>query len=336
MKILALIPALSLFLLGKNALGQDAAFLSVNEAVIRSIQQNLNLRIEGMSVLIAREQIEVQEAQFDTILFASAIQRGSRSPTWDGAGDGISNHRSSVRAGASRLLNTGAEVELSTNYLLANRDESRSYSHLSHASDLSMSLRQPLLKGFGSNINLIPLQQAEIAYQQAELFLKGAALDTMSATESAYWDLAYAYEVKKVSAASLEVAEQLLEENRERERVGLATNIEVLQAEASLATRREAIITADALIENSQDTLFRRMGSAEYPEGLIAVNPLPDFTGEPIGTRPSLTTILANNPTYLNQQLNIHIAELTAKSSRNATYPNVDIVAGGGLFRFNR
>ena len=88
----------------------------------------------------------------------------------------------------------------------------------------------------------------------------------------------------------------MLEENRERERVGLATNIEVLQSEASLATRREAIITADAMIENSQDTLFRRMGSTEYPEGLIAVNPLPDFSGEPMGSRSSLTTILANNP----------------------------------------
>ena len=331
MKTFNLIPALSFFLLGIGALAQDSGFLSVNEAVIRSIQQNLNLRIEGMSVLNAREQIEVQEAQFDTILFASAIQRGSRSATWDGAGDGNSNRRSAMRAGVSRFLDTGTEVELSTNYQRSSWNESIGASHPAHSSDLSMSLRQPLLRGFGSNINLIPLQQAEIAYRQAELFLKRAALDTMSATEGAYWDLAYAYEVKKVRTASLEVAEQLLEENREKERVGLATNIEVLQSEALLATRREAIITADAMIENSQDTLFRRMGSAEYPDGSIAVSPLPDFSEEPMGTRPSLTTILAIHPTYLNQQLNIRIAELAAKSSRNSTFPQVDLIAGVGF-----
>ena len=331
MRSFNLIPALLLLLLGFRALAQDSGFLSVNEAVIHSLQQNLNLRIEGMSLLDAREQIEVQESQFDTILFASAIQRGSRNATWGGAGNGMSNHRSTMRAGVSRLLNTGAEVELSTNYQRNSRIETISSLDPAHSSDLSMSLRQPLLQGFGSEINLIPVQQAQFAYRQAELFLKTAALDTMSATEGAYWDLAYSHEVKKVRTASLEVAEKLLEENRERERVGLATNIEVLQSEASLATRREAIITADAMIENSQDTLFRRMGSTEYPEGLIAVNPLPDFSGEPMGTRSSLTTILANNPAYLNQQLNVRIAELVAKSSRNSTFPQVDLIAGVGF-----
>ena len=330
MRTFILIPAFLLFLPGMKALAQEPGYLSVDEAVIHSLQQNLDLRIEGMSVLDAQEQIEVRESQFDTILFASAIQRGSRNPAWGGAGNGISNRRSSMRAGVSRLLNTGAEVELSTNYQRNSRIETISSLDPAHSSDLSMSLRQPLLQGFGPTINLIPVRQAEFAYMQAELFLKTAALDTMSATENAYWDLAYAHEVKKVRTASLEVAEQLLEENRERERVGLATNIEVLQAEASLATRQEAIITADAMIENSQDTLFRRMGSTEYPEDLLAVNPLPDFSGEPMGTRPSLITILANNPTFLNQQLNVRIAELAAKSSRNSTYPQVDLIAGVG------
>ena len=278
-----------------------------------------------------REQIEVQESQFDTALFASAIQRGSRSASWGGIGNGISNRRSLMRAGVSRLLNTGAEVELSTNYQRNSLSDSISALDPAHSSDLSMSLRQPLLQGFGSEINLIPIQQAEIAYLRAELFLKTTALDTMSETEGAYWDLAYAHEVKKVRTASLEVAEQLLEENRERERVGLATNIEVLQSEAYLATRREAIITADAQIENSQDALFRRMGSTEYPEGLITVNPLPNISGQPIGARPSLTTILANNPAYLNQQLNVQTVELAAKSSRNSTFPQVDLIAGLGF-----
>ena len=333
MRSFNLIPALVLFLPGFRVLAQGSDFLSVDEAVINSLQQNLNLRIEGMSVLDAQEQIEIQESQFDTILFASAIQRGTRGPARGGTGNNISNQRSALRAGMSRLLNTGAEVELSTNYQRNRWNDSVSALDPAHSSDLSMSLRQPLLEGFGSKINLIPVQQAEIAYMQAELFLKTAALDTMSATESAYWDLAYAHKVKEVRTASLEVAEQLLEENRERERVGLATNIEVLQSEASLATRREAIITADAMIENSQDTLFRRMGSTEYPEDLIAVNPLPNFAGEPMGTRPSLTTILANNPAYLNQQLNVRIAELAAKSSRNSTFPQVDLIAGVGYSR---
>lgn len=98
---------------------------------------------------------------------------------------------------------------------------------------------------------------------RSELFLKCTALQIMELSEYPYWDLAYAHEVKKLSIASLEVAQKLLEENEERERVGLATNIDVLQAQVFVATSEEEVISADALIDNRQDHLFRQMGSTE-------------------------------------------------------------------------
>ena len=105
--------------------------------------------------------------------------------------------------------------------------------------------------------------------------------------------------------ASLEVAEKLLEENQAREGVGLATNIDVLQSQVFLATSQEAVITADALIDTSQDTLFRQMGSGDYPDAYVPVSPLPDISTEEIGTPTSMMTILANNPAYLGQELRL-------------------------------
>jgi outer membrane protein len=117
----------------------------------------------------------------------------------------------------------------------------------------------------------------------------------------------------------------------ERERVGLATNIDVLQSQVFLATSEEAVITAEALIENSQDRLFRQMGSDEYPEHYVSVSPLPEILSQEIGTSTAMPTILANNPNFLQQRMNIEVWELFVKSSKNATRPNVDLTAGLGF-----
>ena len=321
---------LALFLLSATAYAQPAEFLDVKVAVIRSLQENLQLKIEGITVLNAEEDITIRSSDFDTNFFASGTQRGSR-----GAGsrsfEGISSHSSLVRTGVSKFLNSGAEVQVTTNYARSSTGSSSQILNPAHTSDLSMSLRQPLLEGRGTEINLIPLQQAQIDARRAELFLKDSAIQQMEITEASYWDLAFAHEVQKVRTASLEVAQKLLEENMERERVGLATNIDVLQSQVFLATSEEAVITADALIENSQDRLFRQMGSDEYPEHYVSVSPLPDILSQEIGTSTAMPTILANNPNFLQQRMNIEVWELFVKSSKNATRPNVDLTAGLGF-----
>ena len=311
--------------------GQTTDFLDVKEVVIRALQQNLSLRIEGVDLMNAQEEIVIQESQFDTTLFASGSQRGTRFAGYGNAGNGPSTHSGLARAGVSKFLDSGADVQITTNYARNSTAGSAQLLNPSHISDLSMSLRQPIFEGRGSAINLIPLEQAGIDAKRAQLFLQNAALQIMENAESAYWNLAYAYEVHDVRVASQEVAEKLLEENHERERVGLATNIDVLQSQVFLATSQEAVITAAALIQDSQDRLFRHMGSNEYPEGSVPVEQLPDLSTEVIGTSTALNTILSNNPNYLQQKLNIEAWELSVKASRNRTLPQVDLTAGLGF-----
>ena len=79
---------------------QTLEFLDVKEAVILSLQQNLSLRIEGVQLLNSREEIIIQESEFDTELFASGTQRGSRSADYGEFIGGNQTHNSLIRAGA--------------------------------------------------------------------------------------------------------------------------------------------------------------------------------------------------------------------------------------------
>lgn len=309
---------------------QTHEFLEVNEAVVRALGQNLSLRIQGEEVILARQNVIIEEATFDTRFFASGTQRGSRSPSYGGF-EGDSGHSTLARAGIAKRLNTGADLQVSSNYTRNSSSGSSQILNPSHTSDLSMSLRQPLLREGGTEMNLLMLQNAELLAAQTELNLQDQALVLMSETEVAYWDLAYAHEVKKVREASLEVAEKLLEENEAREGVGLATNIDVIQSQVFVATSQEAVITASALIEDSQDQLYRQMGSNEYPEGLVSVSQLPDISTEDIGSPTSLPAILANNPRYRAQEIKVTWFENFVRAGRNLMLPTVDLVAGMGF-----
>ena len=319
---------LSSFCTVSNA--QTPEFLDVNEAVVRALGQNLSLRIQGVEVILEQQDVIIEEAAFDTRFFASGTQRGSRAAGYGGI-EGNSSHNSLMRAGISKLLNTGAEVQVTSNYARNSISGSSQILNPAHTSDVSMSLRQPLLRAAGSDFNLIALQNAQLAVERSQFDLRQTALNLMGDTEFAYWDLAYAHEVKKVRLASLEVAEKLLEENEARESVGVATNIDVLQSQVFLATSQEAVITADALIDTSQDTLFRQMGSYEYPGSYVPVSPLPDISTEEVGTQTSMLTILANNPSYLAQELRLTFLDRLVKAARSRMLPTVDLVAGMGF-----
>ena len=91
-------------------------FLDVNEAVVRALDQNLALRVEGVEVVLAQQDVIIEEAAFDTQFFASGTQRGSRSPGYNGF-EGDSTHNSLVRTGISKRLNSGGDLQLSSNYI---------------------------------------------------------------------------------------------------------------------------------------------------------------------------------------------------------------------------
>src|SRR5690606_12618551 len=54
-----------------------------------------------------------------------------------------------------------------------------------------------------------------------------------------------------------DLADKFLEETNERERLGLATRVDVLQAAAARAQRMEEIINAQAALEDAADEIFR-------------------------------------------------------------------------------
>ena len=118
---------------------------------------------------------------------------------------------------------------------------------------------QPLLRNFGTATNRSFIVVAHNSLGIDEARFRQTVLDTLSAAEKAYWDLNFAIMDLKTQQAALKLAQDFLEENRIKVRVGTLAPIEITQAEAGVADREETVITGENLVRTAEDALRRVM-----------------------------------------------------------------------------
>ena len=312
------------------------ATLSLDEALNLAIQNNFGYQSAALNPIIAEAGVTAQAAAFDTELFATGRLSGSEAATIPASVEGSTTDRRDLSAGVRKRLVYGTTLTAQTNL---DRLDSRSAgttdtSSLSENADFSVSVRQPLLGGRGRAANASGLEQARAGLTAAQARFRNDAQDLLAETELAYWSVARLQEQLELDRSSLEVAETLLKEAQERERVGVATRIDVLQAEASKARRMEEIIATTRALGNAYDNLLTIMGT--LPE---ASQIEPEETVEPLAAPSAgmgsfstlLQQALQNDPLLTAQEQVIQQREWEVKAASNATRPTLDLVLTAGL-----
>lgn len=313
---------------------QSEVELTLDEAISTAIESNLGLQVERYEPLIQAEEVTIEEAAFDPVAFAnmrySEESQESRNSTSD---------QRSYTAGVRKRIITGTEVSLSTSL---SRNDGTFYSselgqvvggNLSENADIALSITQPLLQGFGIDVTRAQLRRAESLDRATRLQLRQVVLDVLAETELAYWQVADADARRRLGESNRELARRLLEEIQERRSLGLATELEVLQAEANLAQREQEIIAADQLLSERIDALLALLGNLREVEDVdprvdVALLPridsaLPEFSDV-------WRTALARNPDTAIQEELIEQRRLEVLLARDATRPQLDLTLSGG------
>ena len=301
-------------------------------AIESALAHNLDLRIATYAPVNALDSVEIEEAQFDLSLFSRASLKERKSAARSSALDDdvipeSENRRAQV--GIDKRFSTGATITLdsSTTRSSSNNNAVR---NPDYGSNVGLLIRQPLLKDAWSTVNLAPLARAKVTADRSLFELRSDVLDLVLNTEIAYWNLVYTRADKALIASSLALAENLLEENRERKRLGLVTPLEVLQAEAEFLNQQEAIIQADRAIEDAQDVLWHAMGQTDFMEtinGEILVTSLPDKMEppRPIGDVVKDTVISDVNAKV--QERRIEVERINRILAQDETRPDLDLTA---------
>jgi outer membrane protein len=129
-------------------------------------------------------------------------------------------------------------------------------------SGIQLAFSQPLLKDRKVDSARQQYIIARRNQDTSELRFREALVQTVAAVKQAYWTLKASLANVTVQQRSLELAQELVRQNKARVDVGQAPPIDLVQAEAEVAQRRENLIRANTGAGDAEDRLRRLMMNA--------------------------------------------------------------------------
>jgi len=229
---------------------------------------------------------------------------------------------------------TGGSVSFGWNNSRLETNAGRSDFNPSMTASFSLSIQQPLLRGFGLAVNNRNIRIAKNNRRVSDLAFRQQVISTVSAIVSAYWDLVSYNENVRVRQQALALAQKLYEDNKKQVEIGTLAPIEVVRAEAEVASSRQALVQAETQLLQ-QETLLKnalsRTGVASplvadariVPTDRISVPP-----SEPVTPVQDLIEMaMKNRPDVAQIELQIENTKIGLKGSRNSLLPQLDVVA---------
>jgi outer membrane protein TolC len=199
---------------------------------------------------------------------------------------------------------------------------------------LSLNFTQHLLQGFGWGLNSRQIRIARNNREVSDLTLKLQVITTVTAVMELYWDLVAFNESVRVAQDALTASQKLLNDNKRQVEVGTLAPIEVIRAEAQIATGEQNLLVAQTQAlqqETIIKTALSRTGVASPAVADAHIIPtdqiqMPDV--EPITPIQELTALaIASRPELAQSRIQLLNQQLTMKGSKNGLLPTLDLVA---------
>lgn len=315
------------------ATAQEAApTLTLEECIARALGQNFDLQIQTFTKDSAAQSLLIAEADFEPDLAFTTSRSESVQATASSTLDGAANPSSTAynnRLSATQRISTGATVTAATNLNRAGSNSRNTLLNPSFNSDFSLTVRQPILSGAGRAFNRAAIERAKIGLDRSNLDFKTSVLTVVRNVEAAYYNVGFAREQLAVRRFSLELAERLLEENKARMNTGIATDLEVLQAEVGVANARRSLIQAEQTVRNNEDALLNLIGRFEFNSPLGGVS-LADAPVPAISFERSYQLARENAPSYASTKLSIEQIKIDVMTTKSQAKPALSVGATGG------
>jgi outer membrane protein len=198
---------------------------------------------------------------------------------------------------------------------------------------LTATFTQPLLRGFKIDQNRQQIKVTQINREISEENLRATITTTLANTRNAYWDLVFARSAVDVAQRALSLADKLVEDNKARVEVGTLAPLDIVQAQAEAATRRQALATAEATLQTAQLALKRFIVSGtDDPLWRQELRPidLPSLEPAPTDIEGAVRRSLERRTDLINARKNLQSSDVSLQYFRNNMLPDVDAVVSYG------
>lgn len=305
--------------------------MSIDDAVATAIEQNLDLQVQRFNPQIQ----DANSAQFEaaytptfTTSLALADQTQPPSSFLSGNTNQVTNGRSTFNFGLTQQtpwyggsyridFNNGRTT---TNNIFTNFDPQLT-------SNLTLNYTQPLLRNFKIDGTRQQLLISEKNKEISDVQLQQSVYGTVRQVRNAYYDLMYAIGNLNVQRQSLDLANQSLKDNRARVEIGTMAPLDIVQAEAEVATREEAVILAEAAIDRAQDTLRALVFNPSTPDfWTLRVEPTEAVTFQPtvVDVESAVTSALGQRTDVIAARKNLEINDVNIRYYDGQSKPDLN------------
>jgi outer membrane protein len=234
----------------------------------------------------------------------------------------------------SKNFLSGTSVSLSLQNTNSVSNNPRNDFNPSTTASLSLSVTQHLLQGFGAGVNGRQIRIAKNNREVSDLTFKLQVETTVAAVMGLYWDLVSFTKAVQVARDALAASRQLLENNRRQVEVGTLAPIEVVRAEAEIASGEQTLTVAETRVLQQETILKTALSKTGVASPAIAtahivptdqirvpdvepITPIQELVGQAFSSRPELS----------QSRIQLQNQELTVRGSKNALLPTLDFVA---------
>ncbi len=310
--------------------------LTLQEATTRALERNLELAVERLNPQTFDLNIARIRAAYQPLATSQFNQRAIVQPPTNqlNGGNIVQNDTTDYNAGISQLLpKFGGDVLF--NFSNRKQVTSNIFANFNptFTSNFNLVYTQPLLRGFLIDNNRQQLRVTAINREISEIQLRGTIATTLASVRNAYWELLYAIEAVEVVRGSLALAEKLVEDNQTRVEIGTMAPLDVVQAQAEAATRRQALAQAEATWRTSELALKRLIvNGTDDPLWRSSINPAdrPVFAPELFDVEGAVRKALDNRTDLEQARRQIQANDTTMRFMRNQTLPDLELVTSYG------
>ena len=244
--------------------------LSIDDAVATALEQNLDLQVQRITPQVRELDTTVFRAAYTPNFVSTLSTSDSTQPSTSflsGAATGITNGQSLANVGVSSLTSWyGGSYDVRWNNGRNTTNNQFSTFNPQLNSSVSATYIQPLLRNFRIDGTRQQLLISQKNREISDVQLQQSIAVTVRNVKNAYYDLMYAIGNLAVQRQSLELARQSLKDNRARVEIGTMAPLDIVQAEAEVATREESVILAEAAIDRAQDTVRTLVYNPSAPD----------------------------------------------------------------------
>ncbi len=292
--------------------------LTLEQVRAAVLANNLDLKVQLVNPSIARRALDAERAKFESTFYGSAYFNATEdlnTPT--------TSQAFGSEIGIERPLPTGGTISVGLPFYTSDADADG----VAEAA-ASVSYVQSLWRGAGSRINTQSIRIAGHEWNIVGAATKLTAIYLLANADVTYWRLYAARKELDVRREQYKLAQGQLSHAKKKVAAGSAPKIEIVRAEAGLASRLEAVINAETAVQDWARELRRLMNDKDMPlesKTDIVTETEPDPLGLDLDEQELVRQALANRMDMVQLEQTLTIDDLNIELARNATLPDVTL-----------